>query len=121
LPVRDTGKARFVPEMTMYDILPYNGNCIAVANTTNKTERYEFRLTSSDRALLTRAAELSGLRLSDFVLATLRERAEETLKKHDVIVLTGQDRLDFIDALMNPPKANAKLRRAFERHREPLL
>ena len=82
---------------------------MALANTTSKTERHEFRLTSSDRALLTRAAELSGLKLSDFVLATLRERAEETLQKHDVIVLTGQDRADFINALMNPPKANAKL------------
>ena len=93
---------------------------MALANTANKTERYEFRLTSSDRALLTRAAELSGLKLSDFVLATLRERAEETLQKHDVIVLTGQGRLDFIDALMNPSKANVKLRRAFKRHKEPV-
>ncbi len=93
---------------------------MASVNTANKTERYEFRLTSSDRALLSRAAELSGLKLSDFVLTTLRHQAEETLKEHDVIVLTGQDRADFIDALMNPPKANAKLRRAFKRHREPV-
>lgn len=93
---------------------------MAIPKPANRTERYEFRLTSSDRALLSRAAELSGLKLSDFVLTTLRSQAEVTLKEHDVLVLTGKDRTDFVDALMNPPKANAKLRRAFNRHKEPV-
>ncbi len=83
-----------------------------------KDERYEFRLSSSDRALLERAAELRGLKFSEFVLQALRERAESTLRENDIILLTGEDRRAFVDALMNPPRLSRKLREAFERHRE---
>ena len=88
------------------------------AASARKDERYEFRLSSSDRALLQRAAELRGLKFSEFVLQAVRERAESTLRENDIILLTGEDRRVFVDALMNPPRLNRKLRKAFERHRE---
>lgn len=75
-------------------------------------------MTSSDRALFERAADLQGLKFSEFVLDALRERAETALRENDVIVLKGQDRKSFVEALMNPPRLNARLKRAFARHKE---
>jgi uncharacterized protein (DUF1778 family) len=91
-----------------------------VANTglARRDERYEFRMTSSDRALFERAADLQGLKLSEFVLDALRERAQTALRENDVIILNGEDRKSFVEALMNPPRLNARLRRALVRHRE---
>jgi len=37
-----------------------------------------------------------------------------------VIKLRGRDRVKFLKALFMPPRANEKLRLAFERHREPV-
>ena len=85
-----------------------------------KDERYEFRMTRSDRALIERAAELQRLQLSEFVLHTLRQCAETVLRENDIIVLTGEDRKSFVQSLMNPPAANARLRGAFARHKEPV-
>lgn len=85
-----------------------------------KGERYEFRLSRSDRALFERAAQLQGLKFSEFVLRALREQAETALRENHVIVLTARDSRAFVEALINPPKPNARLRRALARHREPV-
>jgi uncharacterized protein (DUF1778 family) len=85
-----------------------------------KGERYEFRLSRSDRALFERAAQLQGLKFSEFVLRALREQAENTLRENDIVVLTARDSRTFVEALINPPELNARLRRALARHREPV-
>jgi len=85
-----------------------------------KGERYEFRLSRSDRALFERAAQLQGLRFCEFVLRALRAQAENTLRENDIIVLTARDSRAFVEALTKPPKPNLRLRQALARHREPV-
>ncbi len=58
------------------------------------------------------------MKFSEFVLQSLRERAESTLRENDIILLTGEDRRAFVEALMAPPALNRKLRQAFARHLE---
>jgi uncharacterized protein (DUF1778 family) len=43
----------------------------------------------------------------------LTEAAEQTITRHESLSLSERDRAAFFDAMVHPPKANARLRRAF--------
>jgi len=53
--------------------------------------------------LLQRAAALQGRTLSDFVVSSAREAAEEAIARHEIIQLSSLDQQRFADALLNPP------------------
>src|SRR5206468_3522419 len=73
---------------------------------TKRTERLGARLPADVKATLQRAADLSGRSLSDFVLASARAAAEETIRQHEVILLTARDSEALAKALLNPPPPN---------------
>lgn len=87
---------------------------------TAKNQRLEARVTETQKDLFQRAAVIQGLSLSDFIILNLQERATQVVKDHDVIVLSDKDRSVFVDALLNPPKPNKKLREAAREHRKVL-
>ena len=66
------------------------------------------------KALLQRAADLTGRSLSDFVLASAQAAAEETIRQHAVMQLTADDSLRLAEALLNPPAPNARLQAAYQ-------
>jgi len=78
-------------------------------------ERLEARLTASQKDLLQRAAELEGRSLTDFVIDAAQTAARNVIRDHELLVLTARDGEVFVNALLNPPAPNAKLRRAFRR------
>ena len=49
-----------------------------------RTERVAARVTPEQKRLLQRAAELTGRSLTDFILSSAQEKAEETLRTHRV-------------------------------------
>jgi len=53
-------------------------------------------------------------------LTALTEAARRTIAQHEALVLSERDRQTFFDALIHPPKPNARLRRAFKLERERL-
>jgi uncharacterized protein (DUF1778 family) len=77
-----------------------------------RDERLGFRVSRRTKALVERAAELEQRSLTDFCLTALTEAANETIHRHEVLVLSEQNRKIFFDALMNPPKPNERLKRA---------
>jgi len=79
---------------------------------TAKNDRIDFRVSSNTKTLLARAAELSGLKMSQFVIEAATERAQEVVTQHDQIELDDQARDAFLQALLAPPAPNAALRRA---------
>ncbi len=85
-----------------------------------KNQRLEARVTETQKDLFQRAAAIQGVSLSDFIIMNLQERAAQVVKDHDVIVLSAKDRSVFVDALLNPPKPNKKLREALQEHRKVL-
>ncbi len=80
---------------------------------TSKTARFEARITEEQKTLFLQAAALGGHNtLSDFIVTSAQEKALALVKEHELLQLSGQDRDIFIDALLNPPTPNQKLRKA---------
>lgn len=78
-----------------------------------KKERLELRVAPSAKQLIQRAMAVSGLTAGDLAY----EGARRVLEEHERMVLVGEDREAFLDAVMNPPAPTAKLRAALKRHR----
>jgi len=71
-------------------------------------ERLNFRTRPELRALLERAARIRGLNISEFALSALSAAAEETIRQHEVITVTEEDRDTFLRVLADQsalPKA----------------
>jgi len=83
-----------------------------------RPERIEARLSSEAKAVIQRAADISGRSVSDFVVASALEAAKETIREHGVIVLSARDSITFVEALLNPKGPNEALLAAARRHRE---
>jgi uncharacterized protein (DUF1778 family) len=83
-----------------------------------RAHRLGFRVDAETKRLVERAAALERRSLTDFCLTALIAATRETIARHESLVLTERDRAVFFDALMRPPKPNARLRRAFLAARE---
>ena len=81
-----------------------------------KTERLEARVPIFLKRIIQRAADLQGRSITDFVIAALDKSARETVRDHEVMKLNAEDSMIFAKALIDPPKPNAALRRAFATH-----
>jgi uncharacterized protein (DUF1778 family) len=87
-------------------------------DTRPRPERIEARLSSEAKAVIQRAADISGRSVSDFVVTSAMEAAEATIREHEIIVLSARDSLTFVEALLNPKGPNEALLAAARRHRE---
>ena len=74
--------------------------------------RLGFRVDSKTKTLVERAARLESRNVTDFCLTALAEAARKTVERHESLALSDADRAAFFDALIHPPKPNARLRRA---------
>jgi uncharacterized protein (DUF1778 family) len=82
-----------------------------------RTARLEARITKEGLAIVRRAAEIQGRSISDFVVASAQEAARKTVTEIEVIRLSREAQEKFVALLLNPPKANRALRKAFALHR----
>ena len=53
----------------------------------------------------------------EFVLRSAEAAANEVIREHQVITFTIEDSQAFVNALLNPPEPNDKLRAAFENYK----
>ncbi len=79
--------------------------------------RLGFRVDAKTKSLVERAARLERRSLTDFCLSALTDAAREALERHESLALSEADRTAFFDALVHPPKPNARLRRALHGER----
>lgn len=61
--------------------------------------RMNFRLASEVKARVARAAALAGQDLTEFAVAALSEKADETIEKHESVFLSRSDYNFFLDVL----------------------
>jgi uncharacterized protein (DUF1778 family) len=80
--------------------------------------RLGFRVDAKTKSLVERAARLERRSLTDFCLTALTTAAASAIQKHSSLALSEADRAAFFDALVYPPKPNARLRRALRRERD---
>jgi uncharacterized protein (DUF1778 family) len=81
-----------------------------------KRHRLEARITDEQRHLFQRAADLQGRSLSDFVIATVHEKAVQTIESMEIIRLNAAESLRMAEAIFNPREPNAQLRKAAKRY-----
>jgi uncharacterized protein (DUF1778 family) len=82
--------------------------------------RLGIRVDRHTKQIVARAAKLERRSLTDFCLSALIEAAQQAISRHETLVLSERDRQIFFDALVHPPKPNARLRRAFKAERRRL-
>lgn len=81
-----------------------------------RDERLEARISSDQKALFQRAAELQGRTLTDFVIASVHDAAVSVIKETETIRLSARDSRAFADALLNPREPSGRLKDAAQRY-----
>ncbi|MBI1947153.1 MAG: DUF1778 domain-containing protein [Deltaproteobacteria bacterium] len=84
---------------------------------TRQDERIDARLSRAHKALLKRAADLSGQPISQFLVASALERAQQIIDEHTQTQLSVEAARRFL-ALIDGAKPNAALVRAAKRYRQ---
>jgi uncharacterized protein (DUF1778 family) len=86
-----------------------------------RASRLGFRVDAETKRQVERAAALERRSLTDYCLSALTDATRATITRHQSLVLSERDRAAFFDALVHPPKPNARLRRAFRSAEERVV
>jgi len=80
-----------------------------------KDKTIQIRASSETKALLSRAATLRGQRLSEFMLDSARQKAEDALLDQRVFFLSAADHERFLALLDRSIKPTDEMRRRMQR------
>jgi uncharacterized protein (DUF1778 family) len=80
-------------------------------------DRIDARLPTETKQIIERAAFISGVTLSDFVVSKAYEAAQTLVREHEGWVLNRRQSKAFVEALINPPEPNEALKAAAVRYR----
>ena len=79
-------------------------------------DRIDARLPAETKQLIERAAAITGVTLSDFVISRAYEAATAVVREHETWALNRRDSRAFVEALLNPPEPNEALKAAAARY-----
>jgi uncharacterized protein (DUF1778 family) len=83
--------------------------------------RFDARIPESQKVLFEKAAGLAGYRtLTDFLISSAQEKANAILEQHNAILTSLKDKEVFFDNIINPPKPNEDLKKAFKNYQQVL-
>lgn len=85
------------------------------------TDNIEMRVKPSDKERMSRAAELSGVKLATFVRASAAREAQRILREHQTTKLSDRDRVTLLEALDNPPRPTPAARDAVRDYRSRIV
>ena len=94
-----------------------NFSDVSVSPDERATDNIEMRIKPSDKVCISRAAELSGVKLTTFVRASAVREAERILREHQTTTLSERDRQTLLEALDNPPPPTRAARDAVRDYR----
>ena len=81
-----------------------------------RSERLEARITTDQKTLIQRAAELEGRSVTDYVVSSVQDAAKRTVQAHGLMVPSATESRAFVDALLDPPPISDRLRDSVRRH-----
>ena len=77
------------------------------------SDRIDVRISKDQKEFVKYASELRGFKnLSEFVVYCINNEANNIVKDYNLIVKTVEDKKIFLNALLNPPTPNSKLKKA---------
>ena len=79
----------------------------------SRDRRFQLRATASEETLIKVAADRQGINVTEFIMRSACEKAEETLADQTRFVLDEKQWKAFMDALDRPAKNKPRLRRLF--------
>ena len=83
--------------------------------------RFDARIPETQKALFEKAAVLAGYRtLTDFLISSAQEKANAILEQHSTILTSLKDKEIFFNSVVNPPKPNEDLKKAFKNYQQAL-
>jgi uncharacterized protein (DUF1778 family) len=81
--------------------------------------RFDTKLPKTQKDFFEYAASLGGYRtLTEFVITSVQNKADEIVEKHRSIVASKRDQKIFFDAIMNPPTPGKKLSGAAKKYKK---
>jgi uncharacterized protein (DUF1778 family) len=80
-------------------------------------ERIDARLPAATKQLIERAALITGVTTSDFIISKAYEAATVVVQEYDTWALNRRDSKAFVDALLTPPEPNEALKAAATRYK----
>src|ERR1700693_6256644 len=83
-----------------------------------KSQRLMARISTDQKRLLQRAADIRGQTLTEFVVSAAQEGATRAIVDQEVIELSLRDSQAFAEGLLNPPPVDASLRAAARRYKK---
>ena len=83
-----------------------------------KKQRIDLRLNEDDKHMIEEAAAMTNQSISQFMVSTASERAAEVIDQHRLLLLNEESWNLVMDAIINPPAPNDRLKRAANRLRE---
>ncbi|WP_299288572.1 DUF1778 domain-containing protein [uncultured Mucilaginibacter sp.] len=76
-------------------------------------DRIDVRISKEQKELFKYASELRGFKsLSEFVVFCIRSEANKIINDNNELIKSLEDKKVFVDALLNPPAPNDKLKKA---------
>ena len=87
---------------------------------TAKDARLDIRMTPDQKGLIERAAAVSGLSVTGFVMSSVERAIRRALRDYEQMTLTKRDSEAFVQALIEPPMPSHRLIEAARRYREDL-
>jgi uncharacterized protein (DUF1778 family) len=84
----------------------------------SKTERIEARVRPEDKRLFKRAADLSGMKFTEFAIQALKDAANKIIKEHTLMELSLADQKLFVKSMLNAAEPNQRLMEASKRHKK---
>ena len=93
-------------------------NLLAAQKPLPKGERLELRVSSEQKRMIERAAEVRGTSMTDLIVVSVLDAAAKAIKEHDILVLNDEASRTFARALLNPPAPRAKAKAAWRRYRK---
>jgi uncharacterized protein (DUF1778 family) len=94
------------------------GTIMAANN--RKQERIETRLPTEAKQQIEFAAELQGRSVSDFVVSAALMEAAKVIEQQKILRLSIEHSVALADAILNPPKPNAKAIAAARRYKQKM-
>ena len=80
----------------------------------SRDRRFQLRATVSEDTLIRVAAERQGINVTEFIMRSARERAEQTLADQTRFVLDDKQWKAFMTALDRPARDKPRLRQLFK-------
>lgn len=80
---------------------------------TTVNDRIDVRISSEQKELFKYASELSGFKsLTEFVVHCIKSEANKIINDNNTMLKSITDKRIFVNALLNPPVPNDKLKKA---------